>query len=81
MTITPTAHPEVLLIEPNKFEDKRGWFMESFRKINWKKQLAITHIFARKTKPNQLWSDQRPALPNASHMPSPNLLPSFKVKF
>ena len=32
MTITPTAHPEVLLIEPNKFEDKRGWFMESFRK-------------------------------------------------
>lgn len=32
MTITPTALPEVLLIQPNKFEDKRGWFMESFRK-------------------------------------------------
>ena len=32
MTITPTAHPEVLLIELNKFDDKRGWFMESFRK-------------------------------------------------
>tara|TARA_B100002019_G_C21054871_1_gene491068 strand:- start:6 stop:578 length:573 start_codon:yes stop_codon:yes gene_type:complete len=32
MTITSTAHPEVLLIQPNKFEDKRGWFMESFRK-------------------------------------------------
>ena len=32
MTITPTALPEVLLIQPNKFEDRRGWFMESFRK-------------------------------------------------
>ena len=32
MTITPTALPEVLLIQPKKFEDKRGWFMESFRK-------------------------------------------------
>ena len=32
MNITPTALSEVLLIQPNKFEDKRGWFMESFRK-------------------------------------------------
>ena len=32
MTITPTALPEVLLIQPCKFEDNRGWFMESFRK-------------------------------------------------
>ena len=32
MTIYPTALPEVLLIQPNKFEDKRGWFIESFRK-------------------------------------------------
>ena len=32
MTIKPTAFPEVLLIEPKKFEDGRGWFMESFRK-------------------------------------------------
>ena len=32
MTISPTALPEVLLIQPNKFEDKRGWFIESFRK-------------------------------------------------
>ena len=32
MTITPTALPEVLLIQPYKFEDNRGWFMESFRK-------------------------------------------------
>ena len=32
MIISPTALPEVLLIQPNKFEDKRGWFIESFRK-------------------------------------------------
>jgi dTDP-4-dehydrorhamnose 3,5-epimerase len=32
MTITPCALPEVLLIQPKKFEDHRGWFMESFRK-------------------------------------------------
>ena len=32
MNITPTALPEVLLIQRHKFEDNRGWFMESFRK-------------------------------------------------
>ena len=32
MTITPTALPDILLIQHNKFEDKRGWFMESYRK-------------------------------------------------
>ena len=32
MIIKPTAFPEVLLIEPKKFQDERGWFMESFRK-------------------------------------------------
>ena len=31
MKITPTELPEVLLIQPKKFEDERGWFMESFR--------------------------------------------------
>ena len=32
MTITTTALPNVLLIQPKKFEDERGWFMEIFRK-------------------------------------------------
>ena len=32
MIIKPTAFPEVLLIQPHKFEDNRGWFMESYRK-------------------------------------------------
>ena len=31
MTIIPSALPEVLLIQPKKLEDERGWFMESFR--------------------------------------------------
>ena len=31
MTISPTALSEVLLIQPKKFEDERGWFSESFR--------------------------------------------------
>ena len=32
MIITPCALPEVLMIQPKKLEDERGWFMESFRK-------------------------------------------------
>ena len=32
MTIIPTLLPEVLMIQPKKLEDKRGWFLESFRK-------------------------------------------------
>ncbi len=32
MTIIPSALPEVLMIQPKKIEDERGWFLESFRK-------------------------------------------------
>ncbi len=45
MTITPTALPEVLLIQPNKFEDKRGWFVESFRKDLLEKAVGHTLHF------------------------------------
>jgi dTDP-4-dehydrorhamnose 3,5-epimerase len=31
MTITPTAIPDVLLIEPQVFGDERGFFMETYR--------------------------------------------------
>ena len=31
MTIIPSAFPEILIIQPQKFEDGRGWFVESFR--------------------------------------------------
>ncbi|MBU3585121.1 dTDP-4-dehydrorhamnose 3,5-epimerase [Polynucleobacter sp. AM-26B4] len=30
MTVTPTAIPDVLVIEPKVFSDGRGWFFESF---------------------------------------------------
>ena len=30
MKVTPTAHPEVLLVEPDVFSDPRGFFMETF---------------------------------------------------
>lgn len=30
MKVTPTAHPEVLILEPKVFGDERGFFMESF---------------------------------------------------
>jgi dTDP-4-dehydrorhamnose 3,5-epimerase len=30
ITVTPTAIPDVLIIEPKVFDDDRGWFFESF---------------------------------------------------
>ena len=30
MNIMPTEHPDVLLIEPDVFNDPRGFFMETF---------------------------------------------------
>jgi dTDP-4-dehydrorhamnose 3,5-epimerase len=32
ITVTPTAIPDVLIIEPKVFDDDRGWFLESFNK-------------------------------------------------
>jgi dTDP-4-dehydrorhamnose 3,5-epimerase len=32
VNIKPTAHPDVLLIEPNVFLDQRGFFLESYQK-------------------------------------------------
>ena len=45
MTIKPTVFPDVLLIEPKKFEDERGWFMESFRKDILEKAVGHTLNF------------------------------------
>ena len=42
MTITPSALPEVLLIQHYKFEDNRGWFMESYKKDILEK--AVGHV-------------------------------------
>jgi len=31
ITVTPTAIPDILIIEPKLFSDDRGWFFESFQ--------------------------------------------------
>lgn len=35
MKITPTAIPEVLILEPRIFEDSRGFFFEAFNRRTW----------------------------------------------
>ena len=35
MKITPTALPEVLILEPRIFEDSRGFFFEAFNRRTW----------------------------------------------
>lgn len=35
MTITPTALPDVLILEPRVFEDSRGFFFEAFNRRTW----------------------------------------------
>jgi dTDP-4-dehydrorhamnose 3,5-epimerase len=35
LKVTPTALPEVLLIEPVVHRDERGWFFEAFRDEHW----------------------------------------------
>ncbi|MEC8636121.1 MAG: dTDP-4-dehydrorhamnose 3,5-epimerase [Bacteroidota bacterium] len=53
MNITPTALPEVLLIQRHKFEDNRGWFMESYRKDMLEKAVGHSLHFCQD---NQAWS-------------------------
>lgn len=36
LQVTPTAIPDVLVIEPKVFGDERGWFMESFNAQDFK---------------------------------------------
>jgi dTDP-4-dehydrorhamnose 3,5-epimerase len=35
LKVTPTRLPEVQVIEPQVFEDERGWFFEAFRDERW----------------------------------------------
>ncbi|TMW71326.1 dTDP-4-dehydrorhamnose 3,5-epimerase [Thauera sp. UPWRP] len=39
MKLTPTAIPDLVLIEPAVFEDERGWFMESFNEQRFRAEL------------------------------------------
>ncbi len=45
MKVTPLSIPDVLLIEPNIFEDSRGFFFESFREDVFKNKTSLDITF------------------------------------
>lgn len=45
MKVTPTAIPDVLLIEPTVFGDERGFFFESFNQKVWLEKTGIEREF------------------------------------
>ncbi len=45
MKVTPLSIPDVLLIEPNIFEDSRGFFLESFREDIFRKETSLDVSF------------------------------------
>jgi len=45
MKVTPLSIPDVLLIEPDVFEDSRGFFFESFREDIFKKEISLNVSF------------------------------------
>ena len=45
LQVTPTAIPEVLILEPKVFGDNRGWFTESFNANDFKKASGLNVQF------------------------------------
>jgi dTDP-4-dehydrorhamnose 3,5-epimerase len=45
MKVTPTAIPEVLIIEPKVFGDERGFFLESFNQAAFDQATGLSHQF------------------------------------
>ncbi len=45
MKATPTAIPEVLVIEPTVYSDDRGFFFESFNQNTWKEKTGLDSDF------------------------------------
>jgi dTDP-4-dehydrorhamnose 3,5-epimerase len=45
LTVTPTALPEVLIIEPKVFGDERGFFMESFNAKAFEEATGVKRTF------------------------------------
>ena len=45
MIVTPTALPEVLILEPNVFGDERGFFFESFNARDFAKATGLERNF------------------------------------
>ena len=41
LLVTPTAIPDVLVLEPKVFGDNRGWFMESFNASDFAKATGL----------------------------------------
>lgn len=44
MKVTPTEHPDVLLIEPRVFGDERGWFYETWQQARYA-EVGIGPVF------------------------------------
>lgn len=45
MKVTPTAIPDVLVIEPKVFCDDRGFFFESFNQLVWLEKTGLERTF------------------------------------
>jgi dTDP-4-dehydrorhamnose 3,5-epimerase len=45
MKITPTAIPDILVVEPKIFGDERGFFYESFNKRVWREKTGLDGSF------------------------------------
>ena len=45
ITVTPTAIPDVLIIEPKVFGDDRGWFFESFNQKEFTEKTGVKEPF------------------------------------
>jgi dTDP-4-dehydrorhamnose 3,5-epimerase len=45
MKVTPLSIPDVLLINPDVYEDSRGFFFESFRQDIFKKETSLDVLF------------------------------------
>ena len=45
MNVTPLSIPDVLLINPDVYEDSRGFFFESFRQDIFKKETSLDVLF------------------------------------
>ena len=45
MKVRPLSIPDVLLIEPNVYEDDRGFFFESFNQADFEKETNLSPIF------------------------------------
>jgi dTDP-4-dehydrorhamnose 3,5-epimerase len=45
LTVTPTALPEVLLLQPRVFADARGFFLESYNRREFERATGLAPVF------------------------------------